>query len=408
VKRHSVVICGGGPSGISTALFLVHAAPEFADRIVVLERDHYPREKYCAGALGNRADQLLASIDVKIDVPSVRIDGAALRVLGKTTIVREAGIGRVVRRLEFDHALARVAAERGIAVREGVRVLGVREHAPPAAGVTVTTSDGDVDADYVVGADGVESVVRRALGLPLPPHRAQALEVDTEHAPGDLPRDMLLFDLSRADLPGYYWEFPTIVDGRERVCRGVYYLKSYDARSRLEIDGVLADELTRRGLALQNYKKKRYAERGFAIGAPIATARSILVGEAAGIDPVTGEGIAQAIQYGAAAGAYLAKKLRSDPAVCSDWPRAVSRSAIGRDLLVRSSAVDLTFGRYRPAFERFLLDTPEFLRVGLRHFGGRRMDKPLVARAAVKAVSFAARTFVLRDGLSRARAGGLP
>jgi flavin-dependent dehydrogenase len=320
-----------------------------------------------------------------------------VRAAGETRVVRQPGAGRVVRRIEFDEALVRVARERGITVREGVSVQRVKEgdssvsielcpEGPNVAGEVL-------EADFVVGADGVKSVVRRALGLTETPHRAQALEVDTEHVASDESRDIIVFDLSRRDLPGYYWEFPTVVDGRELVCRGVYYLKTAGGRG-IEIEDILAAELEARGLSLSNYKKKRYAERGFVSRAPICSLRTLLVGEAAGIDPVTGEGIAQAVQYGAAAGNYLAGKLHlSDRqgADCSDWPRAVRRSAVGRDLWVRSSAVGIAFGKYRPSVERFLLESPEFLSLGLRHFAGLPFPKPALVRTAVAALAFTAR-----------------
>jgi hypothetical protein len=124
------------------------------------------------------------------------------------------------------------------------------------------------------------------------------------------------------------------------------------------------------------------------------------VGEAAGIDPVTGEGIAQAVQYGAAAGEYLAHKLQRDAADCADWPRAVRRSSVGRDLWVRSSAVGVAFGKYRPSVERFLLESPEFLSLGLRHFAGLPFSKPALVRTAVAALASAARAVTARDGLS--------
>src|SRR5512145_3138251 len=97
-----VAIVGGGPAGISTALFLTNAAPHLRERIVVLEKSKYPREKICAGAIGARADRLLASIGVHVDVPSVPIRGLFVSAGARTLEVKRAAtIGRVVRRVEF-------------------------------------------------------------------------------------------------------------------------------------------------------------------------------------------------------------------------------------------------------------------------------------------------------------------
>jgi len=68
-----LVIVGGGPAGVSTALFLMAAAPWLTGRIAILEKERYPREKICAGAIGARADKLLATIGVRVEVPSVAI-----------------------------------------------------------------------------------------------------------------------------------------------------------------------------------------------------------------------------------------------------------------------------------------------------------------------------------------------
>ena len=53
-----LVIVGGGPAGLSTALFVSALAPRIGLRTLVLEKATYPREKICAGAIGDRAEKL--------------------------------------------------------------------------------------------------------------------------------------------------------------------------------------------------------------------------------------------------------------------------------------------------------------------------------------------------------------
>lgn len=382
-----VIIVGGGPAGISTALFLAHAAPELTGRIVVLEKARYPREKFCAGGVGARADKLLGSIGVVVDVPSVWLDAIAFRAMGRTTVVDDGAVGRVVRRIEFDHALARIAAQRGIRIVEDAAVSAIR---PFDGGVEVDSRAGLFRAQVLVGADGVGSIVRRSLGFDSTRYRAQALEIDTEPVDSDLPRNVLLFDASDRGLPGYYWDFPTLVDGREMVCRGVYLLKTGKSDPPVEIQDVLAGQLETRGLSLSSFRKKRYAERGFEPHVPVSRPHVLLVGEAAGIDPVTGEGIAQAIQYGAVAGRYLARRRRDGSFTFADWPAEVRRNMVGRDLIVREKGVRLFYGPARPAIERFLLDTPDFIRIGLQHFAGKRWSRAAVARAGFSMLRYTA------------------
>jgi flavin-dependent dehydrogenase len=406
-----IVIVGGGPAGLATALFLAAEAPALAPRIVVLERERYPRDKPCAGAIGARADKALWSIGLHVDVPSARIDGIEVRTSSGVVAATLPGAGRVVRRTEFDHALAQAARTRGIEVRDGVRVLSLE---PGAHDVRLGTSEGALRAAVVVGADGVTGICRRALGVIETPHRAQAIEVDTEPVPGDPPTGVVRFDLSRRDLPGYTWDFPTIVSGRALVSRGVYYLKTSNPRHPVEIDAVLSTELGLRGLDLDRYEKRRYAERGFQGFHPstaVGRERVLLVGEAAGIDPVTGEGIAQAVQYGHVAGSYLARKFRERDSDFSDWPRAVRHSSVGRDLLVRSALLRLAYGGPRSSVERFLAETPELLHLGFSHFAGRRYAKGAVLsvlRRTLGAHAAKGGIFPVNHGLSTTREAGLP
>ena len=376
-EERDVVIVGGGPAGTTAAIALAGIAPALAARTVIVEKGVYPREKYCAGALGARGEKILAKFSAVPDVPSVVIDGISLRANGGETSAGASAIGRVVRRIEFDHALAKIAAARGVEVRDGTRVDSVTV---AEGGAFVQTSRGAIRARIVVGADGVGSVVRRAMGLSAGALRAQVLEVDTQPVAGDRDRRILHFDAEDRRLAGYAWDFPTLVAGEALVCRGMYKLKvdsdARDGAHNATLEGLFAERLERMGLTLKDYRIKRYAERGFDPGERVAVGPMMLVGEAAGIDPVTGEGIAQAIEFGAMAGEFLARRLNDanfeGPAF--GWDAIVRASRLGRDLRIRRRFVRLFYGEMRPEIEHFLLESPDTLYVGSQHFADEPYD----------------------------------
>lgn len=376
-----IAIVGGGPAGIATALFLVAVDPRHAERILVLEKESYPRDKICGGAIGARADELLATIGVRVEVPEVVVDGFSVRSQDVEICERRGRIGRVVRRVEFDHALANIARARGVRIEEGARVTHVDID---AGGVTIETARGNVRAQAVVGADGVGSFVRRALGVSAGKLRAQVIELDTEEVPADRSRDVLHFDIGDRTFTGYAWDFPTIVDGRPLVCRGVYHLLTGD--SDVDVRERLAQRLRELGLSIDDYKCKRFAERGFEPHERYAAPRALLVGEAAGIDAVTGEGIAQAIEYGALAGRYLAEKLARRDFAFDDWAARLGKSKVGMDLRIRHFLLPYYFGKHRAWFERYFTMHREFVAASVDQFAGRPVSQLTWARATASAM----------------------
>lgn len=388
-----VVIVGGGPAGLTTALAIARAAPELVPRVLVLEKARYPRDKPCAGAIGGRGDRLLQGLGVDIDVPSVPIHGVSFRGIAGEAVAVPGSIGRVVRRIEFDHALARAASALGIAVREGVRVLAVRDG--EGGGAVVETSEGALRARVVVGCDGVGSVVRKGLSLGAGRLRAQVIEVDTEPVRGDRERALLHFDASDRRMPGYAWDFPTIVHGRELVCRGVYRVKTDAdvAADTPDVGALLAERLRSLGIDSTQCESKRYAERGYESTSCVARRAMMLAGEAAGIDLATGEGIAQAIECGVLAGRFLVRRIREArgrPVVVDEWADEMARSRLARDLRIRLQFMRLFLGPARLQVERLLTDSPDLLHVGCQHFAAQRYDWIRVGKAAWRGARVAA------------------
>ncbi len=363
---YDVIIVGAGPAGLSTALFLVHATPELRDRVLVLERKTFPRDKFCAGAVGARADHLLAGIGVHVEVPSVSITGVRMTVPQGISERAPGPIGRTIRRVEFDAELANQVRKRGITLLEA---MPVEEISVSSRGVEVGAGGSSFSGKILVGADGVGSFVRRWLGLPFGSLRARVVEVDSERVHGDPPPSVLHFDVSDRGLKGYAWDFPTPVANRIMMSRGVYGLV-FPGDEPPDVGALLDRRLRRLELDPARCRKKQMVERGFEPHQPFARGRVMLVGEAAGVDPVTGEGIAEAIQYGSVAGPFLADKvLRNEPSL-TDWPGHLLRSVVGADLFLRRWGAYLCFRYARRPVETLFARVPRILDLTTRLFAG--------------------------------------
>lgn len=385
------LVVGGGPAGISTALFLQELDPDAAKNMLVLERETYPREKICAGAVGGRGLRLLDMIGCRPDeVPHVTIRAVKARTMFGDVRAEVDDAGWVVRRVEFDHGLAKKAIARGLDIRTGQHVATVEREADGR--MLVTTEQGlRVRARALVGADGVRSFVRKAIGVDDVEVRAQAIEVDCEARPGELADDgTILFDVRDRTLRGYLWEFPTPLGGGVKRSHGFYAIgkageprpseKGRDIRDRLEEQ---VRGLTRHGAF------RRYAERGVATsGVRLGKGSTLLVGEAAGIDPVLGEGIAQAIQYGMFTARTLADARRANRYEFGGLTLDALTSNLSFDLRVRARLLEIVYGMWRPMSERVVARSGPLARAGLHYFGGHPVSRRDLA-LAVKDVGFA-------------------
>lgn len=394
-----VVIVGAGPAGCATALFMTAVAPELRARLLVLDKAEFPRTKICAGALARRADRLLAAVGVHIDVPGVPIRGLTVTTATGSLSARwdaPEPMGRVVSRLDFDAALLEAVRRRGILVRTGVKLLGLSRSGDS---VQLETTAGTLRARAAIGADGAGSAVRRGLGLGRGRQYARAAETTSPHGPSHANRDQLHFDLSDRTLVGYGWTFPTLLDGAPAWSQGAYELVPLAgarpahvplvARVRSRLDRLSRGhraETDRAGVPPRAHPVRQFAERGFCLHEPHGAPRVLLVGEAAGVDPVLGEGLAQAIGYGAVAGPYVAARLREGRLAFSDWKPTLLSSPVGRDLRRRLWALPHVYGAARPRTERWLSGCQPLATAGMHYFAGARVPRGVLVRALLSLV----------------------
>jgi flavin-dependent dehydrogenase len=375
-----VAVVGGGPAGTSTALHLVRREGLSASRVVVIEKARHPRDKPCAGAISGWGLDALRAIGVELDVPHAPMRG--LRVLaGERAGAHEAPLGAVVRRCEFDASLWRCAARDGVIALDGEPLLALER---VDGGWRLRTSTRTLTARYVAACDGAGSTVRKLLRLAESSRKGHLYVAETGVSPGDDgPRHGLCdFDLRVADdgIEGYYWDFPTVVDGAPAVSRGIYHA-NFTARPDLKRH--LAASLAARGVDIAQVKLKPFSTRPLVPGSRLALERLALVGEAAGIDATTGEGIAQAILTASIAATHLARAVRTGEASLDAYARDVRRSRVGRHLLQSAWLARRVYGARGAPWRRFVADSALAREAGARWYAGRPLGWPIKVRLAV-------------------------
>jgi flavin-dependent dehydrogenase len=344
-----ILIIGGGPGGLSTALHLQRLAPHLTSRILILEKEHYPRLKLCAGGLTADAETLLERLDLDVnEVPQViarelRFDfeakGLNLRPPGRHAL-------RIIRRDEFDHWLAQKAQSRGIHIRQGVTVQNIL---PQAESLLVETNAGSFEAQIVVGADGSNGITRRCLFPQDPVYTARVLEVLTpayaaaRFQPSREQAACFEFAPVPANIAGYVWDFPTQVKGEAMRCWGIYDTNLLAHEKRPPLKEPLAQEMMRLGFDLNEYTLKGHPIRWFSPWNRMSAPRVLLVGDAAGADPLLGEGISLALGYGNLAAHEISAAFQRGEFSFTGFKRRVMRSALGRTLVIRWLLANLIY-----------------------------------------------------------------
>jgi menaquinone-9 beta-reductase len=355
-EQLDVIIAGAGPAGVAAAVALCAREPSLASRILVLDKASFPRDKPCGGGLTGHAHAALAALGLQICVPHVAC-GQGRIVYGHRS--GDVTLGRpvdVVRRRDFDADLVEQARARGVEIATGEGLASFEVDAR-AGRVRIATSRGRrLTARVLVGADGAGSRVRRALAVDdRPPLRLFQAEVDAPSELADLHAGRMIYDFSpmARGLRGYLWLFP-VPGGRLNV--GAMHTPTRKL-SGAAIEALLREGLRSYGVALPRGARGWPAWR-YRASARISAPHLLCVGDAAGIDALTGEGIAVGLEQGPIAAAAIAAALRSGDFGFADYGAAVARAVVGRELRLDNRLAALLYARrgYRLWLSLMLFD----------------------------------------------------
>lgn len=278
-----IAIVGAGPAGCH----LAHLLADTEQDLVLLDH-RAPYEKPCGGGLSPLVGRRFPD-GMALPFPRHRPLRVLLRASDGSQVEQELNSldWAIVSRVDLGKAMLERALASGRVCHVRQRVTGVE---PEGKGWSLRTAAGETfSADFLVGADGVRSIVRRRVVGPIPRrHLGLAVGYRMHGVP-----DAIVFQ-TYADLEGYLWSFPRADHASVGIATRLDSVPHQDLWHR--VDRFLDETCP------EAKKEKRWAGL-----LPMARDTSLwdtpcvgpgwaLLGDAAGhVHPLTGEGIAYSL-----------------------------------------------------------------------------------------------------------------
>ena len=375
MDRVDIVIVGSGPAGTATALNLLKIDPSLSGEILLLERAVHPREKVCAGGLIPHTLSCLHRLDIPLSVPHVKVDNALIKTpSGAVPVSGQGEMCTIIRRNEFDYSLVEEAKVRGARVRESEKVIRL---VPESNGTRIETDKCTYLARVVVGADGSGSRTRRELVRRAPEPAGKGMMCDVSIAESDWVgfshrRFDFNFTAVRTGLRGYLWKFPCVIRGVPHVNVGIYSVADRSL-SNTALKALLTEELREAGYcppADLGRHFRSFPIFGYNTTCPISAPGVLLVGDAAGAEPLMGEGISFAFEHGAFAATAVIGALRRRDFSFAEYTQRFSSSWVGTKLNRLCLASRLFYGPSWPMWFKIAVRSRRLQSLGLKWYNG--------------------------------------
>ena len=287
-NNYDVIIIGSGPAGSAAGFFLA----EKGIKVLIIEKESLPRYKTCGGGVVNKAAGLFPfSIESISEVKCFSTEVFDRRTNQHFVTRRNKPIIFMTMREDFDYLILSKSKSAGAVILGNTKATDLITHDDY---IEVITKENKFTARFVIGADGANGICSKKSGLNIPVKKLPALEYEmfVDEAVQQKFRNSARFDFDI--IPnGYGWVFPK----KDHLSIGVVEMK----KGKKELSKLFNAYLEWLCIAdIQKYEKHGYfiplfSGRKFRF----AKRRIFLTGDAAGFaDPVTAEGISNAIQSG--------------------------------------------------------------------------------------------------------------
>lgn len=310
-----VIICGAGPAGSTCTLALEGSGL----RIALIDKKSFPRDKICGDAVAPYVPLVLKTIHPKYETAFNQFKDkkivTRLRVVApnqKAVDLRFPREGAISMRMHFDSFLFEQAQQLknvqtfiGSAVQEVKRLVDK---------VIVLLKDGQsFTAKVIIGCDGAQGIVAKKLtnnGIDLK-HNSAAVRAYYKNVDG-IPDKTFELHYLKDLMPGYFWIFP-LPNGHANV--GLGMLSQTVSDRKINLRKALTNTIESTPYLKERFKGATIIDPPKGFGLPLGSRkvcisgeRFMLCGDAASlIDPLSGEGIGQAIISGRYAGWQVKK-----------------------------------------------------------------------------------------------------
>lgn len=363
MKKFDILVVGSGPAGSAAA----YTAARAGLSVALIDKAAFPRDKLCGGGITGRCAAALSQVFGQAITADMFLTSQHVRLFSEGTLladVRDAPPIHMTMRRDFDAALHARAKAAGAQVFAPARIADL----DPQSGV-VRLGDGQVlQGQLIIGADGANSVVARALYGKTERYRDIAFGLEVE-----LPRETVDGDMVDLDFGAVAWGYGWVFPKRHSVTVGVCGTHDRNPDMRAVLDHY-ADQSPAMACALRSAKcKGAFLPTGWRLGVP-GEGRVLLTGDAAGlVDPLTGEGIGWAIRSGQLAAQASIRALNAAAPGAAIRHYAAEIRYVQDEIRIAGWIATLAYARpLRPMFARAVRDNPGMARNALRLLAGQR------------------------------------